>query len=133
MKRGTRATAVIAAGLMALSMTACGAPATSNRSAELHRGLYAAEGGRLYRYPATGDNKGNVKQDVTDLVDDTRRAADDIGDDMKKAGQDIEHDLKNSTDKADHSSGSQRDKTTNAPGAAEYATSSAGVSLNGVQ
>lgn len=89
MKFAAKLSATALAGLMALSMTACGAasnnattPGYNNRgytSGTYANGNYA---NGTYRYNTGADNKGNVRQNVSDLMNDTGRAANNIGNDL---------------------------------------------------
>lgn len=88
--------AAILAGLMALTLTACGSAdnLTADRASK-NAGVTAING-RLYRYPATGDNKGNVKQDVTKAAEDTGKRAKDAADDLARDVEDAARDAADS-------------------------------------
>lgn len=63
---------------MALSMTACGA-ASTHTAPKNAAGTYTYENGQLYRYSPAADNKGNVRQNVTNNA----------GRDLRNAGKDL--------------------------------------------
>lgn len=93
-------TAAILAGLIALSLTACG-PAdnlTADRASK-NAGVTAING-RLYRYSPIGDNKGNVKQDVTEAAEDTGRRDRDAADDLARGVEDAARNAANSVTRA---------------------------------
>lgn len=60
-----KSAAILLAGVLALSLAACSPAEDSGSSRTAENANLTAADGHLYRYPATGDNKGNVKQDVT--------------------------------------------------------------------
>ena len=78
MKATTKLSAGVLAGLMALSMTACGA-ASTHTAPKNAAGTYTYENGQLYRYSPAADNKGNVRQNVTNNA----------GRDLRNAGKDL--------------------------------------------
>ena len=78
MKATTQLSAGVLAGLMALSMTACGA-ASTHTAPKNAAGTYTYENGQLYRYSPAADNKGNVRQNVTNNA----------GRDLRNAGKDL--------------------------------------------
>lgn len=96
-KNAVKLSAAALAGLMALSMTACGAASTNTTPAGSDT-MYNKN--QAYRYSPMPDNKSNAKQDVTDMMDDTRRAADNIGEDMKRTAKDATGTMKNAYEKA---------------------------------
>lgn len=94
--KGIQLSAAALAGLMALSMTACGAASTNTTPAA--DSMYDSSG--QYRYSPMPDNKSNAKQDMTNMMDDTRRAMTGIGNDMKRTAEDTTGTMKNAYEKA---------------------------------
>lgn len=78
MKATAKLSAGVLAGLMALSMTACGA-ASTHTAPRYAAGTYTYENGQLYRYSPAADNKGNVRQNVTNNA----------GTNLRNAGKDL--------------------------------------------
>ena len=95
--KGIKLSAAALAGLMALSMTACGA-ASTNTAPVADGSMYDSTGD--YRYSPMPDNKSSAKQDMADMMDDTRRAMTGIGDDMKRTAKDTTGTMKNAYEKA---------------------------------
>ena len=148
MKIGTALGAAALAGLMALSMTACGAASTNTTPNARHSyqdgEIY--DGTRTYDAGTLPNASRNARQDMKDALQDNRRTAKNIGDDVKHAGQDAAGTIKRAYEQAlengraeNHTSAR---RNTGSGAGATYGngasgstqnTTNAGVSLSGIQ
>lgn len=148
MKIGTALGAAALAGLMALSMTACGTASTNTTPNARHSyqdgEIY--DGTRTYDAGTLPNASRNARQDMKDALQDNRRTAKNIGDDVKHAGQDAAGTIKRAYEQAlengrveNHTSAR---RNTGSGAGATYGngasgstqnTTNAGVSLSGIQ
>ena len=148
MKMGTALGAAALAGLMALSMTACGTASTNTTPNARHSyqdgEIY--DGTRTYDAGTLPNASRNARQDMKDALQDNRRTAKNIGDDVKHAGQDAAGTIKRAYEQAlengrveNHTSAR---RNTGSGAGATYGngasgstqnTTNAGVSLSGIQ
>lgn len=148
MKIGTALGAAALAGLMALSMTACGTASTNTTPNARHSyqdgEIY--DGTRTYDAGTLPNASRNARQDMKDALQDSRRTAKNIGDDVKHAGQDAAGTIKRAYEQAlengrveNHTSAR---RNTGSGAGATYGngasgstqnTTNAGVSLSGIQ
>ena len=148
MKIGTALGAAALAGLMALSMTACGTASTNTTPNARHSyqdgEIY--DGTRTYDAGTLPNASRNARQDMKDALQDNRRTAKNIGDDVKHAGQDAAGTIKRAYEQAlengrveNHTSAR---RNTGSGAGATYGngasgslqnTTNAGVSLSGIE
>ena len=148
MKIGTALGAAALAGLMALSMTACGTASTNTTPNARHSyqdgEIY--DGTRTYDAGTLPNASRNARQDMKDALQDNRRTAKNIGDDVKHAGQDAAGTIKRAYEQAlengrveNHTSARRNTGSgagaTYGNGASDSTqnTTNAGVSLSGIQ
>ncbi len=106
MKFSTKLTVTAMAGIMALSMAACGNASVDNMpksdtnrpSGRNNTEVY--DSNRAYRYTGPADNKGNVRRDMKNAVDNMGRAAGDFGRDLKRDAKDASDDIKKDMNRA---------------------------------
>lgn len=147
MRINAKISAAALAGLMALSMTACGAAPTNRMPGNDYNRTYQNgeiyNGNRTYRQTMPSDRTA-AGQDADFLVDNTRRSANQIGNDMKRSARTATNDVKRTFDQAlengrvtDHrgtgSTVRQNRTTTAQNNNGTQRTTNAGVSLTGVR
>ena len=148
MKIGTALGAAALAGLMALSMTACGTASTNTtpNARQSYQDGEIYDGTRTYDAGTLPNASRNARQDMKDALQDNRRTAKNIGDDVKHAGQDAAGTIKRAYEQAlengrveNHTSAR---RNTGSGAGATYGngasgstqnTTNAGVSLSGIQ
>lgn len=118
MKSTTTMAAAVLAGLMALSMTACGAAPSSTALPNEH-GRYSAaqhgsptDGTGKYRYTGPADNKSNVRRNMGEMLDQAGNATENIGRGLEDTARDAANSAKRAYDNAVYgSTGNNRSDT----------------------
>ena len=106
MKATTTITAAALAGLMALSMTACGAAPSSTPVPGEHNRYHAAQHGSptdgtgKYRYTGPADNKSSARRNMGEMLDGAGNAAENIGRGLEDTARDAANSAKRAYDNA---------------------------------